>query len=334
MKYCVPPAWLWGLLILCAPATSVFGQSLDERPSPEFGTSVATQNANPQSPTPQSPDSPAGESRLGRGPIRVDSAQVVSAHKIQVAAQADGIIDQLLADEGQTVKKGDTLLVIDNRVARAELAVAQKELEAAEKQSKQTAEVEYANKASEVSDAEYEDIYKLYNQGSATYSEARRKQLEKERARLGIDVAKVKHEQEVLAAEVSKEKVKASQVKLDLYQVIAPYDGIVVQRLRDQGEWIRSGEPILRLVHLNEMKVETFVPIDGISVAELQGAPMRVSVRINSQDVATYDTLVEFVSPEIESRKVRVSTRIQNQQVGGAWLLRDGMIASVEISFP
>lgn len=322
MKHCVPRALLWGLFVLLSPPAFVFSQ-------PPGGAAVSSQTITAQAPT-----APVGESQLSRGPIRVDNAQVVSAHKIQVAAQADGIIDQLLADEGQTVKKGDTLLVIDTRVASAELAVAQKELEAAEKQSKQTAEVEYAVKASEVSDAEYEDIYKLYNQGSATYSEARRKQLEKERARLGIDVAKVKHEQEILAAEVSKEKVKASQVRLDLFKVIAPYDGIIVQRLRDQGEWIRSGEPILRLVHLNEMKVETFVPIDGIAVRDLQGAPMRVSVRINSQDVATYNTVVEFVSPEIESRQVRVWTRIQNQQVGGAWLLRDGMVASVEISVP
>lgn len=317
MKYRLPLVLLLGLFVLIVASTTAFSQH------PADATAVASTAQPSQS-----------ESSLGRGPIRVDLAQVVSAHKIQVAAQADGIIDQLLADEGHTVKKGDTLLIIDNRVALAELAVAQKELEAAQKQAGQTAEVDYAKKASEVSDAEYEDIYKLYNQGSATFSEARRKQLEKERARSGIDVATVKHEQEILTAEVNKEKVKASQVKLELYRVIAPFDGIVVQRLRDQGEWIRAGEPILRLVHLNEMKVETFVSVDGISVAELQGAPMRVSVRINSKDVATYDTHIEFVSPEIESRKVRVATRIQNEQLGGSWILRDGMQASVEIDLP
>ncbi len=298
MKYRLQLAMLLGALVLLVASTSAFGQST------------------------------AGRT------IRVDNAQVVSMHKIPIAAQADGLISQLLADEGHAVKKDDTLLVIDNRVAMAELAVAEKELEASEKQAKQTAEVEYAEKASEVSKAEYEDIYRLYNQGSATYSEARRKQLEYERARLGIDVAKVKHEQEIVAAEVSKEKVKAADVKLGLYKVVAPYDGVIVQRLHDAGEWIRAGEPILRLVHLNEMKVEAFVPIDGISVGTLQGATIKVAVRLNAQDVATYDTVVEIVSAEIESRKVRVSTRIQNQQVGGSWLLRDGMVADIEITVP
>lgn len=317
MKYRLPLVLLLGLFGLFVASTSAFSQ-----PPADVSAGKPTTQAS------------VGERSLGRGSIRVDSAQVVSEYNIPVAAQADGIIDQLLADEGKTVKKGDTLLIIDNRVAVAELAVAQKELEAAEKQAKQTAEVDYAKKASLVSDAEYEDIYKLYEKGSATYSEARRKELEKERARSGIDVANVKHEQEILAAEVNKEKVKASQVKLDLYKVIAPFDGVVAQRLRGQGEWIRAGEPILRLVYLNEMKVEAFVPIEGISVAALQGAAMRVSVRINSKDVATYDTHVEFVSPEIKSRSVRVATRIQNQQLGGAWLLRDGMQASIEIEVP
>ena len=317
MKYRLSLVLLLGLFVLFVASTSAFSQ-------PPAEGSVGLPTASPA----------RGEGSVGRNPIRVDGAQVFGAHKIEVAAQADGIIDHLLADEGHTVKKGDTLLSIDNRVALAELAVAQKELEAAQKQAEQTAEVDYAKKAAEVSDAEYEDIFTLYNKGSATYSEARRKELEKQRARSGIDVASVKHEQEILAAEVNKEKVKASQVKLDLYKVIAPFDGVVFLRLRDQGEWIRSGEPILKLVHLNEMKVQLFVPIEGISVAELQGAPMRVSVRINAKDVAAYDTHVEFVSPEIDSRKVRVTTRIQNQQLGGAWLLRDGMTASVEIDVP
>ena len=276
---------------------------------------------------------PATSGSYGRA-ITVENAQVVCIHKIQVAAQADGIIAQLLVDEGHTVSKGDELLVIDNRVAAAELAVAQKELEASQKQALQTAELEYATKASEVSDAEYEDIYKLYNQGSATYSEARRKQLEKERARLGIDVAKVKHEQEILAADVAAEKVNAAQVRLELFKVTAPYDGMIVHRLRDQGEWIRSGEPVLRLVHMNEMKVETYVPVEGLSVAQLKGAPMKISVRISPQQVATYTPTVEFVSPEIESRRVRISTRIQNEMLDGAWLLSDGMTADVEITVP
>lgn len=266
--------------------------------------------------------------------IRVNDAQVVCLHKVSIAAQGDGLIQELLVDEGSTVKKDDTLLVIDNRVAAAELKVAQKELEAAKKQAEQTADVEYAEKAYEVSDAEYKDIYELYQKNSGNYNEARRKHLEKERARLGIDVAKIKHEQEILAADVAAEKVRAAQVQLDLFKVAAPYDGVIYKRLRDRGEWVRAGEPVLKLAHMNEMKVDVLVPVEKFSVAELRNAPMKVTIPISPHQVVTYEPKVEFVSPEYESRLVRIATRIQNEMVEGHWLLSDGMTASIEITLP
>jgi multidrug efflux pump subunit AcrA (membrane-fusion protein) len=310
-------AWALGILVLILSSQAGFSQLPTGFGQP--GSAVLPASAT---------QSEVSASRT----IRVDAAQVFCIHKIQIAAQADGLVNQLMVDEGHAVTKGDTLLIIDNRVAMAEVSVAQKEMEAAEKQAQQTADIEYAKKASEVSDAEYEDIFKLYNQNSANYSEARRKLLEKERARLGIDVAEVKHETDILAAEVASEKVRAAQVKLDLYNVTAPYDGVIVQRLRDQGEWIRAGEPILKLFSLNEMKVEAYVNVDGISLSQLEGAPVTVSVQINPQQVATFTATVEFVSPEIESRTVRIWTRIKNEKVNNSWLLRDGMTANLEIS--
>lgn len=266
--------------------------------------------------------------------ISTSEARVFCIHKIQVAAQADGTVDELLVDEGSTVKKGDTLLVIDDRVAAAQLGVAQKEFESAQKQAEQTADVDYAIIAAKVSDAEYDEIYQLYEKTAAAYSEARRKKLEMDRANLQIEVAKVKHQTEILAAEVARERVKAAEVQLGLYKVTAPYDGVIVQRLRDQGEWVKSGEPVLRLVHMNEMKVEAYIPVDNIAVASLQGAPMKVTVRLNPQQVATFTPQVEFVSPEIEGNRVRIATRIPNELIGDSWLLRDGMVANVEITMP
>jgi len=47
---------------------------------------------------------------------------------IQIAASRDGVVRSVAADEGDRVRKGDTLLVIDDRAARSELAVADAEL--------------------------------------------------------------------------------------------------------------------------------------------------------------------------------------------------------------
>ncbi len=264
--------------------------------------------------------------------ISVRNASVLCVHKVQVSAQADGLIRELKADEGSIVQKGDVLLVIDARVAEAELEVAKKELEAAKKTAEQTAEVDYAKKAAEVSREEYDAEKELYQKGATTYSVLKRKRLEAERAIFGIDVAEVEHENNGLAADVANEKVRAAQVRLELYQVVAPYDGVIVERLRDQGEWTRSGDPVMRLVSMNEMKVEAFVPVEGLSLSQLINAPMKITVQVSADQNYSYDTSVDFVSPEIEAGLVRVSGKVPNNRLGdGPWILRDGMSAQIQI---
>jgi multidrug efflux pump subunit AcrA (membrane-fusion protein) len=276
-----------------------------------------------------------------RDEITVPTAQVVCIHKVQVSAQADGLISDLLADEGSVVKQGDPLLTIDSRVATAELAVAEKEKESAEKTAEQTANVDYAKAAAEVSREEYEAERELWQKGATTYSVLKRKRLEAERAIYGVDVAEVEHENNGLAADVAAEKVRAAKVRLELYQVLAPYDGVIVQRLRDRGEWTRAGDPIMRLVSMNEMKVEAFVSVEdiqarGVSISQLENAPMQVEVTLvqgerNSRPYQQ-NTTVDFVSPEIDSGLVRISGKIPNIRLGeGPWMLRDGMTATVRI---
>lgn len=307
----------FALLTLVASTTSlVFAQN---PPLPGAPTGTGTRLPMPTEPK-------------NNNKITDEQASIQCIYKIPVSAQSDGIIEQLLADEGMTVKKGDVMLMIDQRLAKAEVAVAERELEAAEKKASQTANVDYSKKASQVADAEYEDIRGLYNQGAATYTEARKKQLEAERARASIDVAEVDHKKEQLEAEVAKEKLSAAKTRLELHQVIAPFDGIIVERMRGQGEWIKSGEPVLRLVHMNEMRVEARVPLQGISVTQLQDAPMKIQVKSGKQIYTIDNAKVEFVSPEVDLGRVRVWTRIQNQAPGGIWLFRDGMTASIEIT--
>jgi RND family efflux transporter MFP subunit len=288
--------------------------------------------ATAQQPFELAPTKPASSS----GAISDEKASVQCFRDIQVAAQSDGLIQKLLVDEGSSVKKGDVLLIIDDRVAQAEVSVALKEWEAADKQAKETANIQFAKKASELSDKEYFMEADLYEKGATTRSALERKKLEAEKARFGKDVAEVEHQKEVLAAEVNREKHSASKVRLQLHQVTAQFDGVVVRRHRDEGEWVRAGEPVFQLMHLNEMEVQAYVPVKDLSVANssvanLQGAPMKIVIQAGAQPVVV-DSQVQYVSPEIDAGKVRVWTRIPNQAPGGIWLLRKGMPAVVEIT--
>lgn len=266
--------------------------------------------------------------------LHVDQAQIKCMHKMQIAAQSDGLIEVLMADEGSVVQKGDLLLKIDDRLAVAELAVAKKEHEAAQAQGKQTAEIEYAKLASAVSREEYNEYKDLFERSkSASFSEVRKKKLEADRAAAGVKVAEVNHQKDEFSAEVAREKVGAASVQLELRKVTAPRGGVIVERLRDQGEWIKAGEPIFRLLDLSEMKVEAQVSPGGSSIASLQNAPMKIRVPIGGEQELVFDARIDFVSSEIEvNGDVRVWARIQNQMLGDSWVLRDGAFCSADIS--
>jgi multidrug efflux pump subunit AcrA (membrane-fusion protein) len=300
---------------------------------------TAAQATLPPSTPVQSPDSglafgsaPAASIAPG-GSITGVRAAIKCIHDIQLAAQADGVLHELLVEEGAAVESGQLVLTIDERLARAELGVAEKEAEAALAQANQDAQLRFSRKAAEVSNQEYLESKDLYERNSASLQETRRKQLEAQKAGLGIEVAEVDHAKDIAAAGVAKEKVNAAKVRLELCKVMSPYDGIIVDRMRDQGEWVKAGEPILRLMHLKEMRVEAHVQVAGASVAHLQNANIRVHVNINGHDF-TRESKIEFVSPRIELNTCRIWARVPNELIAGGWMLRDGMEATIDISVP
>lgn len=275
---------------------------------------------------------PAGGTLARSGVIRDEAASIQCVHDYPIPAQTDGLISEMLTDDGYSVKKGDTLFIIDERVAKVEVSVALKEWEAAQSQAKETANVEFAEKSSDLAESEWRIWSELYKNNAVSKSETERKKLEAEKARFGIRVSKVEHEKEIKAAEVAAEKYKAAEVRLGTHRVVAFHDGVIVRRLRDEGEWSRAGEPVLQFLSMKEMKVQALVPIKGISVTSLQGASMRIEVPVSVDEAITFDAKIDYVSPEIEQGKVRVSARVENQNIGGVWILRKGMQATVEIT--
>ncbi len=265
--------------------------------------------------------------------IVIEQAKIKCVHKLTIAAQTDGLIKEMLVEEGAIVKKGDVLLTIDDRLPMAELNVAKKELEAARIQADQQAHIQYAQKAAELAEYEYSELKKLFEQKRAvSYFETRKKLLEFERASASEEVAQVDHAKDQASAAIAQEKLDAAKVQLDLRKVVAPFDGVIVERMRSQGEWLKAGEPALKLFHMDEMKVEGRVPITGRSIQQLHNAAMRVRISIGVNREITIDTRIEFVNYEIELGECRVWGKVPNQKIGNSWVLRDGMEGTVEIN--
>jgi multidrug resistance efflux pump len=222
-------------------------------------------------------------------------------------------------------------------VANAQLQVAAKKLESAQKQAQQTADIKFAEATYKVAQAEYDAEKQLLSKNVSTLTLARRKELEANKAFLSIEAATVKNETDKLAVGVAQAELDAAGVQLGLYNIVAPWDAYVNERMKDQGAWIRAGEPVLKIHHMSEMKVVGYIPIEkirerGWSITSIEGAKIRVSVDITPTQQHVVDSIINFVSSDVDTAlRFRISARIKNERIGNSWLLRDGVPARVSI---
>ncbi|MFZ4082499.1 MAG: HlyD family secretion protein [Pirellula sp.] len=258
---------------------------------------------------------------------------------IKVVAQTDGIILDILVDEGSLVAKDTTLIQIDNRLANAEKEVAVKELESAKLKAEDDSQIRFSAASYEVASSVFNRSQELYVKGVEPRDDWEKKQLEKIKAGFQIDVSKREQMINQAAVGVSTAKLNASLVQLELRTIKAPFSGVVASMQKERYDWVKAGEEVLRLVSLEKFRVKGTVRITD-SPNALEGAKARVLIPVGAGKVEQIDGIVGFVSPESQGTGARndgtqdytVWVEIPNRQVDGKYLFRGTMDAVVEIT--
>jgi len=274
-------------------------------------------------------------STSSNGKIVIKNANLKFVNDLDIASQADGLILDLVADEGDMLAKGELLVQLDDRLANSELAVTHKEVEAAKEKAKDDSEILYSRAAFNVAEIDYTKTKELNDRGSETDSELRKKWLEKRRAELAITVAELKNNQDKAAVEVAAAKEGAAAVQVDLRKMLVPFDGIVAEKKKEKYDWVRGGEVLLRLVSMEQIRVVGQVRVDDLQAPphELMNAPAMVDIELFPGKRERVEAKIGFVSPVLEvSGAYRVWVQIPNKKVNNQWLFREGMPATIEIS--
>jgi multidrug resistance efflux pump len=257
---------------------------------------------------------------------------------IKVVAQTDGIILDILVDEGTAVSKDTIMIQIDNRLAVAEREVASKELESAKLKAEDDSQIKFSVASYEVATSVFNRSQELFAKVVEAQEEWEKKRLEKIKAGFQIDVSKREQLIAQAAVGVNEAKVNASNVQLELRTIKAPFTGVVASMQKERYDWVKAGEEILRLVSLDKFRVKGTVRIAD-SPNTLEGARANVIIPTGTGTVERLDGVVGFVSPESQGSGARndgtqeytVWVEIPNKQVGGKYLFRGAMDAIVEI---
>ncbi len=192
--------------------------------------------------------------------------------RVTLSAPTEGVLFELLCEEGQTVAKGDVLAVIDNRIASAAAKLAFAEAE-------QTAGVVRAESDLRAAESLLARMTQAGERRAAS-------ELEIERARSSVEqaAAAVRQAQEQRTA--AQAAYALEQAKLESLNIRAPFAGRVVRVRSVVGETLTLTKPVVELVDTSQLRVELYLPMQCYSRLEpsveyrlLAGTPVHAAVK-------------------------------------------------------
>jgi RND family efflux transporter MFP subunit len=154
-------------------------------------------------------------------------------------------------------------------------------------------------------------------------------QLRGSRAALALVEAGPRAEQVAQAAAavaVQEAAVERIDDQLAKHTIRAPFDGWVIERFTEKGQWIARGGLVARIAELDAVEVEVRVP--EISVGGLE-ADVDVRLEFDAAPHHTWIGRVARIVPQADllSRSFPVQIALANVVVDGAPVLRGGMLA-------
>lgn len=252
--------------------------------------------------------------------IVLRACKVTVIHQAEVPSKLAGVLEYREVDEGDAVHTGQELARLDDRHAQLQAAVSRLE-------AQNDVNVRYARKAADAAAAEHESAVLANTRATNTVPaiEVRRLKLQAERGELQIEQAERDLELSRLQSEID-------QATLDDHRITSPIDGVVMQVYKNKGEAVAQGEPILKVVGVDRLRVEGFLQVrDTWQVRRGQlvrfqldvlGADLPVEQMVFQGKVVFVDQFLDPVTGEY-----RVWAEVNNRD----HLLRPGMEGALTI---
>ena len=191
------------------------------------------------------------------------SGQVSAGQNSSLSPRLSGLVERLEVDAGSRVRQGDQLLKLDDQLARLELASSEAALQAAE--------------------ARLGDAQRVAKESSTLAGQGLLPASQGEAAQAALAVA---------AAEARARRAETAlwRERLNRHWLTAPFDGVIVERRVDVGEWVEASTPALQLLALDRLRFDAQVPQEWFGRIDHQRP---VIVRIDGRDEPIADARIE-----------------------------------------
>lgn len=258
--------------------------------------------------------------------------------EVIVSSELDGKLSSMHIDLGSYVKKGDKLFSLDERELSWRLEQAKANLSIAEITLGQAGRPDGTNDshpavrdayaALEKAKIDFERTEQLLKDGVISRQEYdRNKSLyDQTRARWETAIAQVEGYRANLIQAHANLQLADKQLKDSI--IYAPITASVKERLVSTGQYVKKGEPLVKLIQINPLRLRTTVPEQYIQ--QLKSGET-INFTVDSLPDKEFTGKITRFSPAVDknSRSLMVEATIENPKLE----LKAGMFARVKLTF-
>jgi HlyD family secretion protein len=255
---------------------------------------------------------PVASHTVSKGPVVrsvMGTGTLEARIRTTISPKIQGRIAEVLVDQGSVVKAGQLLVRLDDEDLAQQVRMATASIDSSEATlGRFRAEIAQAKSTVAKTEADLGRTQKLIAANSISQSEFDQTQEAFELAKSGLlkaDANLLEAEQQV---NLNRETLKFQESRLADAKLLAPFDGLVIERERDAGAIVVPGSPILQLISLDELWVSAWV--DETEMDQLRDQqPAKIVFR--SQPLVPFDGVVARLGKQSdrETREFTVDVR-------------------------
>lgn len=237
----------------------------------------------------------------------------IEAERVDVATKLAGRLKDVLVKEGDTVKRGQTLAVMDTAELEAQINDAKAEARQAERQLDQAiALLAQRNSELTLSKQELDRSEKLALKGYTPREVVEQRTSAKISAEAAVNSAKAQIDLATASIESATARVARIQTFLDDSILTAPRSGRVQYRLALPGEVLPAGGKVLTLLDVTDVYMTVFLP-----TSEAGRLPIGAEARIVFDAAPQYviPASVSFVATEAQFTPKYVETQSEREKL-------------------
>lgn len=225
-----------------------------------------------------------------------------------LAFEESGIIRKI-PKEGTKIQAGEIIASLDPKEMELKVAISEATLKEAQYVAANKIKVRYAEASAAASKADYESGKEANKRKSNVVPEMemRRRELEAEAGVLSIENARYEVESARLTSLVKEAELNAAKFALKRMNIVSPISGIVIKREAHDGQFVRAGDPVLKIAQLDRLRVSGMVPIEDISPKDILGRAVTIRIdcgrdpRTRKHREFVTEATIEYVDADIKS---------------------------------